>query len=315
MTLLPLRQEISRRRLLKAVGSSIVVGGLIGPSEMASAAVRKTSGIPSSPAGPTAPHGGWSVKFSDDFPGTSLNRSKWFPGFGPHYDTSSPNTSGANADGSGGAPSGEFQLYTPGNVTVSNSSAALTLKAQSITGDPDDTHYSYTSGCLCTYAVGGTSPGYSFNGGTRTVVSASIKIPPAFTGSWPAFWCTGPFDGWLYEVDIFELYDSTVNPQQNLHYTTGGAPYCNAQAGPYSHYVSSSSLANAFHVYSADINANGQGRTDFYIDGTRITSLTAAGYGTEMFIFLNLALNSASPPHSSLPASMYIDWVAVYQPG
>jgi hypothetical protein len=269
--------------------------------------------IAASPSGPTGVSV-WGLIFADDFNFGALDTTKWFPG--AVYDGSSPNTEGFGATGTPPIPGSQFALYTPNNVAVSGTVCTLTCKAQVITGDPTvggtGTNYNYTSGCISTQpnTPNSGTPGFVFYPETRTVIEAVIKVPAAGVGLWPAWW-TSSAGTWTYEVDVFEFYNSSTQPQQNMHFCTGGSPTCNAQSGP--HVPTLPDLSTAFHTYTADINSNGTGQVDFYIDGVHIVSYTEPGYQTaEMLLILNVALNSASP--TNLPASMEIDSVAVYQP-
>jgi hypothetical protein len=275
---------------------------------------------------PAAPHGPtdvtiWTTVFSDSFPGTVLDTSKWWAG-GVPTGTASPYSRGFNTDGTPPTPGGNWQVYNSAMVSVSGGYCTLTCQAipggGTITADPTvggvGTVYHYESGCIVTTpdVPDSTHPGFLFEPATRTVIQALIQVPAAGVGIWPAWW-TSSFGLWTYEVDVFEFYDSSTQPQQNIHFVNPalGGTTNNDQSGP--HVATLGDLSLTLHEFTADINANGAGRVDFYIDGTLITSFTEPGYATaQMELILNVALNSASP--TNLPATMKIGYVAVYQP-
>jgi hypothetical protein len=276
--------------------------------------------VPLAPCGPSGITL-WSTIFEDDFL-TTLDTTKWYPGAVPNARTF-PYTRGFNTspNPTPPTPSGSHQVYSQAMVSVSGSICTLTCQAipgaGTITADPSiagvSTVYRYESGCITTNPNTPTSahPGFTFQPSTRSVIEASIKMPSAGVGLWPAWWSSSA-GTWTYEIDVAELCNSSAVPQANIHFCQDGSAWCNAQAGP--HIPSSvDDLSLAFHTYTADINSDGRGQVDFYLDGTLLVSYTAPGYeSAEMLLILNLALNDSSP--TNLPASMDIDYVAVYQP-
>jgi hypothetical protein len=275
------------------------------------------------PAAPSGPSGAtlWSTIFEDDFL-AALDTTKWYPGAVPNPMTY-PYTRGFNTSPhpTPPTPGGNHQIYNEAMVTVAQSICTLTCQAISgggtVTADPTvgrvGTVYRYESGCITTNPNTPTAanPGFTFRPSTRTVIEASIKMPTAGVGLWPAWW-SSTARTWTYEVDVVELYGSATRPQSNVHFCQGGSAWCNRQTGPHIP-PAADDLSLDFHTYSADINSNGAGQVDFYLDASLLVSYTAPGYDSaDMLLILNLALNDPAP--TNLPASMQIDYVAVYQP-
>jgi hypothetical protein len=276
------------------------------------------------PAAPTGPSGvsAWNTVFSDDFPGTSLNTSVWYPG-GQATGTASIYSPGFNCTGTPPTPAGNTAINSTAMVSVASSICTLTCQAipggATVTAGPTvggtSTVYSYETGCIQTGPnsyFGHTQPGFTYTPSTRTCIEWYAKVPPGSTGIWPALW-TSSVGLWTYEVDIMEGFGATSStaPNQNIHYISGGGSTNNAQSGP--HVSSVSDLSTAFHRFTADINTDGAGNVDFYIDGTHQVSWSEVGYATSTMALIANLQNSSTTP-TGLPATLQIDYVAVYTP-
>jgi hypothetical protein len=234
----------------------------------------------SQPIGPT---GTWTLNFSDDFTGTTLDTSKWV--------TKAP-------DGTVGW--GDQEWYDSSAVSVSNSQLVITMTSQS------NGSRAFKSGCVATGVEG--SPLYYLV--PNTYIEADITVPPASAGSlWPAFWGFGPY--WPPEIDFFEFgYDSTGSFQGS----TNGLPAPNW-------HPSSSSQANSGHATYGTGDARGNphnygmwwnGSTcQFYFDGVHypardISGITAA---QQFIIFSSQTLGGSVVT----PNYYKVDWIRVWK--
>lgn len=240
--------------------------------------VNKTNAAPS-----------WNLVWSDEFNGTTLNRSNWTPEIGT---------------GSGGWGNNELQYYTnrAQNVQVTGGNLVITAQKESYGG------MNYTSARIKTQDL------KSFTYGK---VEARIKLPSG-QGLWPAFWMLGSnisTIGWPKsgEIDIMERVN--LNPYVNgtVHWDVGG----HAEFGR----VSGNLDFSQFHVYSIEWDSkyirwfvDGQQFNEFYIEnGTGNTE----EFQRPFFLLLNLAVGGNWPgsPNSStpFPSQMLVDYVRVYQ--
>ncbi|EGG35192.1 ricin-type beta-trefoil lectin domain protein [Paenibacillus sp. HGF5] len=240
--------------------------------------VNKTNAAPS-----------WNLVWSDEFNGTSLNRSNWTPEIGT---------------GSGGWGNNELQYYTDRaqNVQVTGGNLVITAQKESYGG------MNYTSARIKTQDL------KSFTYGK---VEARIKLPSG-QGLWPAFWMLGSnisTVGWPKsgEIDIMERVN--LNPYVNgtVHWDAGG----HAEFGR----VSGNLDFSQFHVYSIEWDSkyirwfvDGQQFNEFYIEnGTGNTE----EFQRPFFLLLNLAVGGnwpGSPNNSTpFPSQMLVDYVRVYQ--
>ena len=253
-------------------------------------------------AAPTA-HAAWSLVWSDEFDGSSLDTTKW------------------TADVGNGCPdlcgwgNNELQWYRPENVTVSGGNLVLTAK--------DETYgpSSFTSGKVL------TRDKYSVRYGR---IEMRAKLPTG-DGLWPAFWMMPQDDvygGWAAsgEIDIMESSNAMNAIGGALHF--GGAwPNNTYTSGSY---APGGSFADDFHVYAIEWEAD---EMRWYVDDvhfmTRVSSQwytdaapgdPNAPFDQEFFIILNLAVGGWYPGctdpgciTSDLPQDYMIDYVRVYE--
>jgi hypothetical protein len=252
-----------------------------GPSSatsMATAAVAASSGgvLDFNTSQPIGPSGSWTLDFSDDFTGSSLNATYW-------GDTR------ASVDNVGNGqpfnPGGEWDWYDPSAVTVADSCVTLTLTAQSDMQNIGGTEYTlpYKSGVIATGPTG--SAKYSYGPGTYI---ESVIYVPSGTGLWPAFWaiCATGWPNWHYQSG--QNVDQT-NPDHNT-YGTGN-------------------VTDGFHNYGMYWTS---GETlEFYVDGTLYAGANISGVtDQQMIIIYNLATQDQTGTTTGL--SMSIDWVRVW---
>lgn len=138
---------------------------------------------------PAGVAGNWTLKFDDEFSGTSLDTTKW-----------------SNCWFSPQCGSMNNVKTDPGNVSVSGGNLVLTLSSSS------------TGALVSTNPYGGASTGYQF---TYGVVEARIFFPGDGTNcyNWPAWWTDGqswPADG---EHDIAEVLGGPMTV--NYHSSSG----------------------------------------------------------------------------------------------
>ena len=143
------------------------------PSPTATAAPAPTvAPAPTSPM-PMGVSGNWSMKFQDEFNGTTVDRAKWAPFWF--------------------SPSGVMNKVTtdPANVAVSN--GELTLKLA------DATH----GALISSNPKGGATPGFEYNYGYS---EARVFFPGSSSSvsNWPAWWTTGQKWPTTGENDIAE---------------------------------------------------------------------------------------------------------------
>jgi beta-glucanase (GH16 family) len=125
---------------------------------------------PFNPANPAA--GGFTLIFSDNFPGTSLDPTKWCPNY--------PSATSCNALGSTTNPN-QISSCDPAHVTVSNGAVHLLLTNNTSNGYPTD------GACISTDGSPETAPGNPL---------ASFQPPATSTGAiWIEATITFPDDG------------------------------------------------------------------------------------------------------------------------
>jgi beta-glucanase (GH16 family) len=252
---------------------------------------------------------GWHLSWSDQFNGSTLDRSKW------------------SAEDHSTFGEGNLELAClmsrPNNVEVSG--GMLTLRAVRetapvICGDNDPRFpkgRSYTSAMLSTEGKAAWHQG-------RFEVRAKLPLAAGKSkGLWPAFWmrpATGSGDG---ELDIMEAIGTadSQDPEagsvhQTLWYDGKGTYSKQSHVAPVK-----GGPASGFHTYAAEWKA---GVMRWYIDDQlsfeRDTSTAPwidEAFAGEFYIRLNLAVGGRFPgspnSHTELPADMVVDWVKVFQ--
>jgi beta-glucanase (GH16 family) len=238
---------------------------------------------------------GWSVAFSDDFEGSSLNTDSW-------------------NIWTGGAFNNELQHYQASNLQVSGGFLNITAKKEKVTGKVDpwsnrNKTFNYTSGRIESkglYSASTSSP--------KVRIMARIKLPSGY-GMWPAFWSYG--DPWPTqgEIDILEARGQEPNTYYT-NYFYGTQVNRNLVSNSTSTINSNTSLQTCFHVYEVIWEQNS---LTFYLDGVQVDKKTG-GYVSELFgkqekIVLNLAVGgnffSRLITRNIVTGTMQVDWVKV----
>jgi beta-glucanase (GH16 family) len=224
----------------------------------------------------------YTLVWSDDFNGSSVDGSKW------------------NIDNGNPGVNNEKEYYQSPNATVSNGNLVITAQKQTVGGQP------YTSAKLETngkFAV------------TYGRIEARIKLPMV-TGTWPAFWMLGTnigSVGWPQcgEIDIMEHVNTTNTILGTMHWYNNG----HVQYGS-----STTTTPGDYHIYAVEWDNNG---IRWYVDNTLYQTgnisnniNNTGAFHLPFFIILNLAMGGDLPGQtiddSSLPTSMYVDYVRVY---
>ena len=241
------------------------------------------SGSPQPVGGAPGP---WHMVFDDEFNGTSLDTAKWSVGwFGSGI--TGPVT-----------PAYDQAVYAPAQVSVADGALRLTAIAEQNT-DSEGT-YQYTSGVVTTMAPAypWTAPAlFSF---TYGYMQARIRLPGSGSiADWPAFWAHGfssdETDG---EIDVLE----GIGGDAVAHFANS-----EGAEGPV---TGSGSFTGGWHIFGADWEP---GSVTYYYDGTNIGSFTSGITGEPMYLVLDLAVSSTISPPISVPVTMLVDYVRVWQ--
>ncbi len=183
---LDVHQKISRPRLAIIASVLAVVG--ITTVILAHAATDCANTAPCAASGTTLASTGWTLKFDDEFNGTSLDRTKWDP----------------NWYGEGGSMNG-VGTYSA-NTTVSNGNAVLTLASS---GSGALIHTNYTSGR------------YALPVGSYAEARVLFAGSASSCNNWAAWWASGPSWPAAGEHDIAEV----LSGQLTVNYHSSSGPH------------------------------------------------------------------------------------------
>lgn len=203
--------------------------------------------------------------------------------------------------GGGGWGNNEKQYYQAANASVANGNLLITARKQTVGGMP------YTSSRMITKGR------KEFTYGK---IEARMKLPLG-QGLWPAFWMLGgnintvswPACG---EIDVMEHINSENKVYGTPHWDSNG----HAEYGG-----SVVTTPQDYHVYTVEWDASS---IRWFLDGTQyhvMSILNNTGSTEEFhrpfFLLLNLAVAGNWPgqtvDESKIPATMYVDYVRVYQ--
>lgn len=239
----------------------------------------------------------YTLVWSDEFDGTSLNSGNWVAETGR----------GPNNDGWGNQ---ELQTYTTNNANLRVENGSLIMQAVK-------TNSSWTSARIKSQGL------QSFRYGK---IEFRAKLPTG-SGPWPAAWLLGtnissvnwPNCG---EIDVME-WRAGYNGSTSDVNTVGHALHSATRNGSNPVQSSRSAVVNpstAFHTYEVLWNSN---NLVFSVDGSmnKVTLTPPAddadAFRQKFFLLLNLAVGGAyvgSPIDSTLSSATYeVDYVRVYQ--
>jgi beta-glucanase (GH16 family) len=256
--------------------------------------------VPFSNTGPDAPtsYPGYTLAWSDEFNGTSLNSNDW------GYE------SGDGCPGLCGWGNNELEYYTapPNNIMFQDGKMIIEARSETFGGK------NYTSARIKTQG----KKMFKFG---RVDIRA---ILPKGKGIWPAFWLLpqdNVFGGWPRsgEIDMMEYVGSEpAKVLGTLHYGPG----------PNSTYISrnyfltdGTNFNDKFHVYSLEWK---QDQIKWYVDDVLYSTINKADIGAnnwpfnELFFFIiNLAVGGNLPgsPDASttFPQWLIVDYIRIYQ--
>lgn len=226
----------------------------------------------------------YQLVWSDEFNGTSVDPNNWV------FET-----------GGGGWGNNELEYYQAANATVTNGNLVITAKKQRVGSN------AYTSARMKTQGL------HQFTYGR---IEARVKLP-VVKGLWPAFWMLGsnittvnwPQCG---EIDVMEHINTDSLIYGTIHwYNNGNASYGSNMA----------TSPSAYHVYDVEWTSTA---ITWHIDGVQYCTANISNginntqaFQNPFFIILNLAVGGNWPGNTidttKLPASMYVDYVRVYQ--
>ena len=252
-------------------------------------------------------HADWKLVWEDDFSkdGGKIDPKKW-----------------AHVVGGGGFGNHESEFYTddPKNSQIKDGVLVMTALKE----DKGSEHY--TSAKLWTQGL------YSVQYGR---IEASIKVPSAQNGNWPAFWMmpddNNKYGGWPKsgEIDIMEMVNDAKTLHGTIHYGTSWRDSSGASI-----VAPNGDFSTDYHVYAVEWDP-----TEFrlYLDGKiygKVTKWQTPGhdfpapYDQKFYIILNFALGGDWPdnvvsgqhrhlpdPDAKFPQTMSVKWVRVYQAG
>jgi beta-glucanase (GH16 family) len=234
---------------------------------------------------------GWKLTWSDEFDGTTINRSNWT------FDL-----------GGGGWGNGEMENYTsrPENARLENGNLVIEARQEKMEGSY------YTSARLKTQGL------QSFQYGR---IEARIKVPSG-AGLWPAFWMLGAdFNGKNWpdcgEIDIMEY----IGKEPDLIMGTLHGPGYSGALGLGKWNRQKYNIADEYHTYAVEWQAD---EISWFYDGVKYHTVTKADVGIRtwvgerpFFIILNLAVGGSLPGLVGLktvfPTQMLVDYVRVFQ--
>ena len=242
--------------------------------------ISSSQALPPHPADTSA----YKLVWSDEFNGTSVDTLNW------NFET-----------GGNGWGNNEQEYYQAANATESNGYLVITAKKETVGTN------GYTSARMTTQ---------NKKQFTYGKIEARIALPVG-QGLWPAFWLLGSDIsgvGWpaCGETDIMEhintdsLIYGTIHWDNNGHVQYGG----NVPSSP-----------SDFHIYAVTWDKTA---IRWYIDGVQYKEAnirdninSTEEFHKPFFIILNLAVGGNWPGQniddSKMPASMYVDYVRLYQ--
>ena len=258
--------------------------------------------------GATSPEtrAGYSLLWSDEFSGSTLNSTYW------NYDI---------GIGSNGWGNNEEQYYRSENASLQEGLLIIEAKEQNYG------NRSYTSSRIKTQGK------FNFKYG-RVDIRAAM---PQGKGMWPALWMLGenlttvswPYSG---EIDIMEMVGGNGLESRvvgTAHWNVGGTfqadgvtkqPYSPTSYGGNDTLTGGETLANAFHVFSLVWTSS---ELTWYIDDRQYhvmaidSGAELSAFQKDFFLIFNVAVGGDWPgspnANTNFPQRMLVDYVRVFQ--
>jgi len=250
--------------------------------------------------GGDAPRGGapdgYTLVFSEEFQGSSLDRSKWNTRYrwGPNWVINNESQYYVDTQGNPGFGHSPFSLDGE-HLTISASRTPDSLRGAA-------NSQGWLSGALTTYQHFAMTYGY---------VEMRAKMPRG-KGMWPAFWLLHERNTERRpEIDVVELLGGdTDTVYQTYHwyenYSLRSTPSFRVQRADY---------ADGFHTYGVRWEP---GKVTWYVDGLETNRFSSDKVSSEsMYLLLNLAVggNWAGQPDGSTPDKVdyTIDYIRAYR--
>lgn len=233
-----------------------------------------TAAATAQPAG-----GGWSLTWSDEFSGQSVDPTKWTP-----WDAPSPYN-------------GELQYYSPDQASVQGGMLTITSLRRTIGGRQ------YSSARL-------ESAGHFAQKYGRFEYRAKL---PGTQSLWPAFWLLPATGAWPPEIDIMELLGHEPRKVYGTHHW-GTASSVVSNGGAYTLAAGLPSFTDDFHLFAVEWWPD---RIDWFVDGVKYYTHTTNIPQEPMYLIINTAVGGAWPGYPNattvLPQTHVVDYVRVYQ--
>lgn len=232
------------------------------------------------PPMPVGQKDGWTMAFSDEFEGTSLDLERW------------TDQSGAEADnGRGNKDNKQLEWNQAANCAVGGGELTMTARREGATS-PSGESYDWTS-CLIS-----STPAYGFRYG----YVEERAVLPQQRGFWPAFWTwQAPHENRYIETDVYEFY-SQDRRRLDLTQHSGSQGNCKPTL--------TFDPGDDWHTYGAAIEESG---TTWYIDGVEVCRTAATSDGTTNIVS-NLAVFATVPPTDGTnQAVKRVDYIRAWQ--
>jgi beta-glucanase (GH16 family) len=231
---------------------------------------------------PTGIAGRWTLKFADDFRGSSVDLTKWKTSW-PVYGTPQGVVSGP-------ASGLERSCYDPARSSVARGVLSITAIARDCR-TYEGYRYAYASDQLSTFET------LRF---TYGVVEARINIPPdgAQTANWPQLWLVG-YQPWPQggEIDVVEGSQGKLM----VGYHAPGVSWNTRPA------VSSYS---GWHTFAVNWQ---RGSITYFIDGRQVARHTGGITSRPQYLNVGLGIPPAAWSPAVVPSTMQVDYVRIWQ--
>lgn len=251
--------------------------------------------------GPIARSGDWTLVFSDDFNGRTLDASNWTTCYWwqGHWAT----------DGCSNEATGELQWYQPDNLLVSDGTLKIRAQKQKVLAvdvNEEVKTYHYTSGIITSgREVSDISvpSRFAFRYG---YVEMKARVPRG-RGLWPAFWLLPTHQDSRPEIDVMEIKGQEPDSvRMSFHHPEDSV----------GRYWSGYDFSAGWHTFAIDWRPEA---IVWYVNGVERWRYAMSGDipATPMYLLINLAVGGewAGVPDAStvFPSYYEIDYVRVWQ--